>query len=145
MLVVRGCLPHAVVKYPSVVRQFVLVAYYGNYFKPENLNRITQDGFRDFLLLKNNRHWSGIHRQPQIYEDMDRLRECLAVLLDESRPFEKRLDVIVPKGKPPFIGGLGRAGCSRRSLCASTRTNTPFTTGSEIRYLRQRGNRILHL
>ena len=48
---------------------------------------------------------------------MDRLRECLAVLLDESRPIEKRLDVIVPKGKPPFIGGLGRAVITPILMC----------------------------
>jgi hypothetical protein len=40
---------------------------------------------------------------------MDRLRECVALLLDESRPIKKQLEMIVPKGKPPFIGGLGRA------------------------------------
>src|SRR6516165_2490342 len=40
---------------------------------------------------------------------MDRLRECVALLLDESRPIENQLEIIAPKGKPPFIGGFGRA------------------------------------
>jgi hypothetical protein len=35
---------------------------YGNYFKSENLGSVTQEGFEEFLLLKNNKHWSGIHR-----------------------------------------------------------------------------------
>jgi hypothetical protein len=105
-------------KKPAEVQaQKAAMDYYGNYFKPENLGNITQDGFKDFLLLKNNKHWSGIHRQPQIYEDMDRLRECLAILLDESKPIEKRLDVIVPKGKPPFIAGLGRAVLTPILMC----------------------------
>lgn len=91
--------------------------YYGDYFKPETLSSITQAGFRDFLLIKNNKHWSGIHRQPQIYEDMDRLRECLAILLDESQAIEKRLDVIMPKGKPPYIAGLGRAVLTPILMC----------------------------
>jgi hypothetical protein len=61
----------------EVQAQKAAMEYYGKYFNPESLGNITQDGFRDFLLLKNNKHWSGIHRQPQIYEDMDRLRDCL--------------------------------------------------------------------
>ncbi len=112
----------------EVQAQKTAMEYYGNYFRPENLGSVTQDGFRDFLLLKNNKHWSGIHRQPQIYEDIDRLRECLAILLDESKPIEKRLDIIVPKGKAPFIGGLGRA-----VITPSTRTNIRFTTVSAMR------------
>jgi hypothetical protein len=101
----------------DVQAQKAAMEYYGNYFKPENLGSITQDGFRDFLLLKNNKHWSGIHRQPQIYEDMNRLRECLGILLDESRPIETRLDIIMPKGKPRFIAGLGRAVLTPILMC----------------------------
>jgi hypothetical protein len=101
----------------EVEAQRTAIDYYGKYFKPENLGAITQDDLRDFLLLKNNKHWSGIHRQPQIYEDMDRLRECLSILLDESKPIEKRLDVIMPKGKTPFIVGLGRAVLTPILMC----------------------------
>lgn len=97
--------------------QRAALEYYGNYFKPENLSSITQDGFKKFLLLKNNKHWSGIHRQPQIYEDMDRLRDCLGILLDESKPIEKRLDTIMPKGKTPFVPGLGRAVLTPILMC----------------------------
>jgi len=91
--------------------------YYGRYFSPRNLGNVTQDGFRDFLLLKNNKHWSGLHRQPQIYENMVRLRECLEILLDELKPLEQRLDAIAPKGKPPFIKGLGRAVITPILMC----------------------------
>jgi hypothetical protein len=91
--------------------------YYSRYFSPQNLRNVTQEGFKDFLLLKNNKHWSGLHRQPQIYENIDRLRQCLEILLDESRPLEQRLDVIAPKGKPPFIRGLGRAVITPILLC----------------------------
>jgi hypothetical protein len=101
----------------EVQAQKAAMDYYGRYFRPENLGNMKQDGFRDFLLLKNNKHWSGIHRQPQIYEDMNRLRECLGILLDESQPIEKRLDIIMPKGKPPFIPGLGRAVLTPILMC----------------------------
>lgn len=91
--------------------------YYGRYFSPQNVNNVTQGGFKEFLLIRNNKHWSGIHRQPQIYADMDRLRQCLGVLLDESKPIEQRLDVIAPKGEAHFIPGLGRAVLTPILMC----------------------------
>jgi hypothetical protein len=103
---------------PSQVQaQKAALEYYGKYFKPENLGNITQDGFRAFLLFKNNKHWTGIHRQPLIYEDMNRLRECLGIILDESKPIQQRLDIIMPKGKSPFIAGLGRAVLTPILMC----------------------------
>ena len=49
---------------PEEVRaQKAAIEYYGRYFPPpQNLSNVTQEGFKDFLLLKNNKHWSGIHR-----------------------------------------------------------------------------------
>jgi len=82
---------------------------YGKYFAPSNIPNVTQEGFKEFLLIKNNRHWAGIHRQPGIYADMGRLRQCLTILLDESTPIEKRLETIIPRNALPFIRGLGRA------------------------------------
>jgi hypothetical protein len=101
----------------EVKSQNAAMEYYGRYFSPQNLSNVTQEGFKDFLLLKNNKHWSGIHRQPQIYENMDRLRKCLEILLDESKPLEQRLDTIAPKGRPPFIKGLGRAVITPILMC----------------------------
>ncbi len=101
----------------EVKTQKAAMEYYGRYFSPQNLSSVTQEGFRDFLLLKNNKHWSGIHRQPQIYENMDRLRMCLEILLDESKSLEQRLDAIAPRGKPPFIKGLGRAVITPILMC----------------------------
>jgi hypothetical protein len=101
----------------EVEAQKAAMAYYGEYFAHANLHNITQEGFKDFLLLKNNRHWSGLHRQPQIYQDFDRLRQCLGILLDETYPLEQRLDVLLPKGKPPFIKGLGRAVLTPVLMC----------------------------
>jgi hypothetical protein len=75
----------------DVAAQKAALDYYGNYFRPENLPKVTEEGFKEFLLLKNNKHWTGIHRQPNIYANMDRLRTSLAVLLDEKQPIESRL------------------------------------------------------
>ena len=78
-------------------------------FHPGNLNAFTKDDFKSFLLIKNNEHWEGIHRQGNmITQDMDKLRNALKILLDETKPLKKRLDFLFPKNKPNYIKGLGR-------------------------------------
>ena len=83
---------------------------YGHMFHPSNLNSLTKEDFKSFLLIKNNKHWEGIHRQGNmITEDMGKLRKALETLLDESKPIEERLLVLFPKNEPNYIKGLGRA------------------------------------
>ncbi|MBI3894526.1 MAG: DUF1016 family protein [Acidobacteria bacterium] len=101
----------------EVKSQQAALEYYGRYFSPENIDKITQEGFKDFLLLKNNRHWSGIHRQSSIYSDMNRLQQCLRILLDESLEIENRLERIIPKNGPAFIKGLGKAVITPLLMC----------------------------
>src|SRR5580692_2390126 len=84
------------------------MGFYSKYFAPDNLDDVTMDGFKDFLLLKNNQHWDKLYRHPEIYADMDRLRECLKRLLNEAVPIESRLDTIIPKHGPGLIKGLSR-------------------------------------
>lgn len=87
-----------------------MLAYFGTLFHPDNLAHLTKEEFKSFLLIKNNKHWDGIHRQGNIItKDMPKLREALGILLDESRPIEDRLEILFPKGQPNFIKGLGRA------------------------------------
>src|SRR6202034_2589422 len=83
------------------------IAEFGEYFSPNNLKRITQAGFREFLMFKNNRHWGHIQRHPEIFSEIKRLRRCLAILLDEGEPIDRRLDKILPEDSRPFIKGLG--------------------------------------
>lgn len=89
---------------PSVHRR------YGSVFDPANLHRLGADEFKEFLLYEHNRHWWGIHRhQAKLVSSMDRLRQVLAVLLDEDRPLVERLDWIEPTtGRKP-LPGLGKA------------------------------------
>ncbi len=97
---------------PSVmagVKEGVLRKYQ-QVFSDENLPNLTKDDFLGFLLIKNNRHWDGIHRYgSKITKDMDALREALRDLLDESRPLSRRLDEIRPPSGPGRIKGLGPA------------------------------------
>lgn len=83
---------------------------FGYMFHPANLNNLTKEDFKSFLLIKNNKHWDGIHRQGNlITQDMDRLIKGLRNLLDENKPLKERLDFLFPKNKPLYIKGLGRA------------------------------------
>jgi hypothetical protein len=70
-----------------------VLARYGLIFSPEALPNLTASDFRGFLLFKNNRHWTTLHRQGSlICKDMDRLRAALLELHDTSRPIEDRFD-----------------------------------------------------
>jgi hypothetical protein len=74
-------------------------------FSPENLPQLRQDEFHAFLLLENNKHWSGLHRHsPKMCADMDLLRSALTILLDESQPVEHRLDQATTR-----VTGMGKA------------------------------------
>jgi len=54
----------------------MVIKKYGAMFHPINLDNLTKEGFKSFLLLKNNKHWEGIHRQGNmITADMDKLKK----------------------------------------------------------------------
>jgi len=87
-----------------------VIGKFGYMFHPDHLDDLTKEDFKSFLLIKNNKHWDGIHRQGNlIVQDMDRLIKGLKTLLNESKPLKERLDFLFPKNKPPYIKGLGRA------------------------------------
>ncbi len=87
-----------------------VIARYGNLFHPQNIDALTAEDFKSFLLFKENHHWKGINRTGNlITSDMARLREALKVLLDESQPVEKRLDVLFPLNQPGSLKGMGKA------------------------------------
>jgi len=73
-------------------------------FSPQHIPQITGDEFKSFLLVDNNRHWTGLHRQGnRICSDMPRLREALSILVDESRPVDERLDLVTEA-----VSGVGK-------------------------------------
>ncbi|MBW2103233.1 MAG: hypothetical protein JRH05_11270 [Deltaproteobacteria bacterium] len=73
-------------------------------FAPDHVTEISEDEFRSFLLLEDNQHWSGLHRQgPRMCADMDRLRGALAILVDESQPVADRLDRAIE-----MVSGMGK-------------------------------------
>jgi hypothetical protein len=106
----RGALA---VRKPGLVKMIeagpVVRARFQPIFKPENLPKLTKEDFQSFLVWRNNQHWVGLHRKgPEICSDMKRLRGALAVLLDEARPIQQRLDDLRGDGRAA-VSGMGRA------------------------------------
>lgn len=100
-----------IVNNPNRIREEEqVIAKYGAMFHPDNIQHLTKEDFASFLLIRNNRHWEGIHRQVNmITADMDKLKAALGILVDESRPLKERLDALFPKNSHGMIKGLGRA------------------------------------
>lgn len=87
-----------------------VISKYGALFNPSSLEKLTKEQFKSFLLIKNNKHWEGIHRQGNmITKDMPKLIETLKILLDEKTDLKERLNKLFTKNRPNFIKGLGRA------------------------------------
>jgi len=87
-----------------------VIEKYGSMFNPNKLDSLTKEDFKSFLLMKNNKHWEGIHRQGNmITQDMGKLKKALKILLNEEVPIEKRLNILIPKNKANFIKGLHRS------------------------------------
>ena len=85
-------------------------AKYRPIFSLDNLDNLTADDFKSFLLFKNNQHWDSLHRQGGwMTEDMNKLRNALKILMDDSKPIEKRLNRLRPDSGEPMVKGLGRA------------------------------------
>jgi hypothetical protein len=83
---------------------------YGPVFSPEHVTSVDAETFRGFLLYENNRHWTSLHRLgPMMMEDMPRLREALALLVDERLPLRSRLERLRPNNGTPMVKGLSRS------------------------------------
>ena len=79
-------------------------ARYQPVFSPENLLKISSEEFQSFLILDNNKHWSGLHRMgPRICSDMDKLRAALAILTDETKDIKMRLNESID-----MVSGIGK-------------------------------------
>lgn len=76
-----------IVKYRDEV-----LARYRPIFSSEHVSSLTKDEFTSFLYPENNRHWNGLYRKGLgAAEDMNVLRQGLAVLLYEEQSIRERL------------------------------------------------------
>jgi len=97
------------VKKTTVYREIVeprdaVLARFQPVFSAEHTPHITEEEFRSFLLLENNHHWSGLHRQgPRMCADMAKLRQALTTLVNEAQPAAERLDKATE-----MVSGMGK-------------------------------------
>ena len=74
-------------------------------FSLDHIPKLSESEFKEFLQFKNNKHWTGLHRQgPKIIADMGKLREALSLLLDDSLLIEERLNETAL-----LVNGMGKA------------------------------------
>ena len=76
-----------------------------NVFSSGEIGGLTPENFRSFLYFKNNRHWSNLYRRGlSAANDMDALRNSLAILLDKNVPIENKFEQAIEN-----INGLGKS------------------------------------
>ena len=69
-----------------------VISKYGEMFNPKNIDNLTADNFKSFLNYRNNKHWTGLERVgPEITQNMDKFKETLHLLLDETIPINERI------------------------------------------------------
>jgi len=83
------------------------LAQFGLIRSPELVIGIDKETFLGFLRCENNRHRMGFGRVGLMAADLPRLREALAILVDERLPLTTRLDHMRPPGGKPMVRGLG--------------------------------------
>jgi hypothetical protein len=80
-------------------------AKYTPIFSHNHIPALSREEFTSFLYFENNRHWSGLYRKGlQAATDIVRLREALAILLDESKPIRDRFPSAIG-----MVTGFGKA------------------------------------
>jgi len=83
----------------------VVLARYQPIFSAAEIKRLTQDQFKSFLIFENNRHWTGLNRKgSRACQDIAALRKALALLLDDSKPLDQRMNKVADE-----VPGMGKA------------------------------------
>jgi len=86
-----------------------VLARYQEVFTPAGINQVEAEDVREFLMFRNNRHWSGLQRMgPGITSDMKALRASLLELINEDMPVAHRLNNLLPGGTAK-VRKLGKA------------------------------------
>lgn len=83
------------------------LARFGLLRSPELVGGIDKETFLAFLRYENHRHRMGFGHVGPMAADLPRLRETLALLVDERLPLRTRLNRMRPPGGRPMVQGLG--------------------------------------
>lgn len=87
----------------SVAKRDGVLERFGPLFRAPSL--LTKQDYLDFLSIKHNHHWSDLERLGRpAADDMEKLRNALINLVDDTQPLSERFDIAVAQ-----IDGVGRA------------------------------------
>ena len=87
-----------------------VLTQYQPVFSRDNIEQLSTDIYKSFLLFRNNHHWTGLHRTGgKAAEDIGRLRQGLSLLLNEDLPIADRLNQLQPKNRPALVPYFGKA------------------------------------
>jgi hypothetical protein len=80
---------------------------FGQILSAEEVGGLDEETFLAFLRSENRRHTMGLGRGVSLVADMPRLREALALLVDQRLPLRARLDRLRPPGGKAMVSGFG--------------------------------------
>jgi hypothetical protein len=97
---------------PSVMalklQELEVTQYWGVIFSPKGIATLIKQDMTGFLSYRQNKRWREISKD-DVTADMDRLRQALLVLIDETRPLAERLDALEPGRGELAVPHLGKA------------------------------------
>jgi hypothetical protein len=97
---------------PSVMKlkleEMEVTQYWGVIFSAKGIATLTKQDMTGFLSYRQNKRWREISKD-DVTADMDRLRQALLVLIDESRPVAERLNELEPGRGALAVPHLGKA------------------------------------
>ena len=86
-----------------------VLSRYQEVFTLAGIAQLEAEDFREFLMFKNNQHWTGLQRLgPPILSNIKALRAALQDLINEEIPVAQRLNDLLPGGKAK-VRKLGKA------------------------------------
>lgn len=104
--------------------------YWGVIFSPKGVASLTKQDMTGFLSFRQNKRWRELSKD-DVTDDMERLREALKVLIDETRPVAERLNLLEPVRGELAVPHLGKAKLSAILLVTHPRTYGAWNDYSE--------------
>ncbi len=97
---------------PSVMKlrlvEQEVTQYWSLIFSPRGITSLTKEDMTSFLSYQTNKRWREISKE-DVTLDLERLRQALLCLVDESRPIAERLNELEPGRGNLAVPHLGKA------------------------------------
>ncbi len=90
------------------LQELEVCQYWGVIFSAKGIATLTKQDMTGFMSYQQNKRWREISKE-DVTTDMDRLRQALLCLVDESRPVVARLNLLEPGYGRLAVPHLGKA------------------------------------